>query len=232
MKIIGKRGQDITSVDTWERPAKPIEHWVAGRSAMEIARAFFRSGTAALPEPLVALLAGEPVLAGFKADEARPEYQTALPPRGSSGPRNHDVWLRGAVAGRRVGIGIEAKADESFDLPVAAKLASAEKRIADGKGTDAPERLEILGLMLFGPAFDLGNPVYGRIGYQLVSGLAGTLIQAAREGASLAVFVVYEFSTPLTNAERQKENAKALDEFLRLLPGSYAGPEAGHLVGL
>lgn len=231
MKIIGKREQEITSWEAWERPTDPTKHWVAGRSAMEIARTFFRGGTAALPSPLVALLAGEPVLAGFEADEVRPEHQTALPPPGASGPRNHDVWLRGAVAGRKVGIGIEAKADESFDLPVAAKLANAEKRIADGKGSDAPERLQILGSMLFGPSFDLGNPVNGRIGYQLVSGLAGTLIQAARDDANLAAFVVYEFSSPLTNAEKQKENAKALDAFVRFLPGSHGGIEAGQLLG-
>lgn len=231
MKIIGKRAQEITSWEDWERPANPIKHWVAGHSAMEIARAFFRGGTAALPSPLVALLAGEPVLAGFEADEARPEHQTRLPPSGASGPRNHDVWLRGRVTGRKVGIGIEAKADEPFDDPVAVKLSDAEKRIADGKGSHAPERLQILGSMLFGPSFDLDNPVYGRIGYQLVSGLAGTLIQAAREEASLAVFLVYEFSSPLTNPEKQKENAKALDAFVRLLPVSYGGLEAGHLLG-
>lgn len=231
MKIIGKRGQEITTWEAWERPAKPIEHWVEGRSALELARAFFRNGMAALPAPLVAALATESALAGFAGDEARPEHQTALPPPGASGPRSHDVWLRGNVAGRPVGIGIEAKADEDFDRPLTAKLAAAEKRLEDGMGTDAPERLRILGSMLFGPSFDLGKPAYGRIGYQLVSGLAGTVLQAARDGASLAAFVVYEFSSPLTNAEKQKENAKALDAFVRLLPGSYGGPEVGQLVG-
>jgi hypothetical protein len=231
MKVIGKRGQEITTWEDWERPAKPVEHWVAGRSAMEIARAFFRNGPAALPEPLVALFAKEAALAGFEAVVARPEHQTALPPRGASGPRNHDVWLSGDVAGRPVRIGIEAKADEEFDRPLTAKLAAGEKRIADGLGTDTPERLQILGSMLFGPSFDLGNPDYGRVGYQLVSGLAGTLIEAASEGVSLAAFVVYEFSSSLTSAKKQSENAKTLDAFVRLLPGSSRGPDAGQLVG-
>lgn len=231
MKVIGKRGQEITRWEDWERPARPVEHWVAGHSAMEIARAFFRSGTAALPEPLVALLGGHGAFVGFDAAEARPEHQTALPPAGASGPRNHDVWLCGNVVGRPVRIGIEAKADEPFDEPVWVKVAEAAKRIAEGKGSDAPERMAILGAMLFGASFDAGIPAYASIGYQLVSGLAGTAVQAARDGASLAAFVVYEFSTPLTRATEQTKNAMALDAFVRVLPGSFRSAGAGHLVG-
>jgi hypothetical protein len=85
--------------------------------------------------------------------------------------------------------------------------------------------------MLFGPRFDLGAPVYSGIGYQLVSGVAGTAIQSTRDGASIAVFVVYEFSTPKTKAKNHARNAAALDAFVRLLPGGHRGPEPEALVG-
>lgn len=206
-------------------------HWAEARSAMEIARAFFRYGEPRLPEALTTLLRSKPSLADFVAEKVRPECRTALPPLGSSGPRNHDVWLSGHSRERKVCVGIEAKADEPFGDPLAKKRALAMARIKQGKATRWLERLESLGAMLFGPRFDLGNPICSAIGYQLLSGVAGTAIQSAQDGANLAVFVVYEFSTPKTKAKNHERNAAALDAFVRLLPGGHRGLEPGALVG-
>lgn len=163
--------------------------------------------------------------------EARPEFETDLPPPGSSGPRNHDVWIRGRAGERKVGVGIEAKADEAFDRPLAAKLAYASKRAADGQATDMPERLQILGEMLFGPSFVAADPRYADVLYQLVAGAVGTAIQAARDGADTAVFVVHEFSTSKTSPTLQAKNTKDLDVFVRLLPGGHPGIIDGRLIG-
>jgi hypothetical protein len=128
-------------------------------------------------------------------------------------------------------VGIEAKADEAFGAPLAKKRALALAQIEKGKATRWLERLEILGSMLFGPKFDLDEPGYSGVGDQLVSGVAGTAIQSAQDGANIAVFVVYEFSTAKTKAMNHKRNAAALDKFIRLLPGGHHGPEPGALVG-
>jgi hypothetical protein len=230
MKVIGKREREIRSWQEWERPVSP-GHWVEGRSAMEIARAFFRHDEPRLPEALTTLLRCNPSLAKFVADEAHPELRTPLPPSGSSGPRNHDVWLRGHSGERAVCVGIEAKADEAFGPRLATKRASALADSNKGKATRWLERLEILGSMLFGPRFDPGDPVYSAIGYQLLSGVAGTAIQAAQDGANIAVFVVYEFATTRTKVKNHARNTAALDEFVRLLPGRHGGPAPGSLVG-
>lgn len=198
---------------------------------MEIARAFFRHREPSLPEALATLLRSKRSIADFVADEARPEFRTLLPPSGSSGPRNHDVWLRGHSRERKVCVGIEAKADEAFGASLARKRALALAHIAKGKTTRWQERLDILGAMLFGPKFELGEPVYSGIGDQLISGVAGTAIQSAQDGANIAAFVVYKFSTAKTKAKNHKRNAAALDEFVGLLPGGHHGPKPGALVG-
>jgi hypothetical protein len=231
MRVIGKQNQEILSWQDWERPRDKAKQWVEGRSAMEIARAFFRNGNARLPEPLTRLLQNEPALSNFTAHEVRPEFETDLPPRGSSGPRNHDVWLRGYAGHRRVSIGIEAKADEAFDRPLSSKDEYGSRRLADGNATDMPARLTLLGAMLFGPQFDLTTPSFSRLGYQLVTGVAGTVIQAAHDGASTAAFVIYEFSTPLTSTQKQARNATDLAVFVRLLPGARSGPGPGQIIG-
>lgn len=127
MKVVGRHGRAIPSWKAWEKPVAAY-HWRAGRSAMEIARAFFRHGDAQLPEPLAAVLRRHPSLAGFVADEAHPEFRTPLPPRGARGPRNHDVWVQGHVRARQVRIGIEGKADEPFGDRLATQLKKASKQ--------------------------------------------------------------------------------------------------------
>ncbi len=193
MKILDKSGAPILSWTDWVPPRGGDKQWVEGRSAMEIARAFFREGTAAMPRPLNRLLESSSVTAGFVAETALPEFETKLPPRGSSGPRNHDVLIRGHAGARKITIGIEAKADEPFDGPLSAKQAYAQKRVAEGKNTTMPERLSILGKLLFGSKFDLANGQYSELGHQLIAGVAGSAIQADIDGADVAVFVVYEF---------------------------------------
>jgi len=103
---------------------------------MEIARTFFRADTPELPAPLRGLLASTEATAGFVPEVALPEFETYLPPPGSSGPRNHDVWVRGECGGVRVGLGIEAKADEAFDGSLRAKERYAARRVARGQATD------------------------------------------------------------------------------------------------
>ena len=81
MKVIGKGGQEITAWENWEAPRDKAKQWVEGRSAMEIARAFFRGGAAQVPSPLLAMLLREPSLAGFEAIEARPEVSPQTSPK-------------------------------------------------------------------------------------------------------------------------------------------------------
>jgi hypothetical protein len=192
---------------------------------MEIAKAFYRTGQPALPATLAALLDTVPSLAGFEATEVRPEFLTPLPPKGSSGPRHHDVWIRGRANGQTVGIGIEAKADERFSQSLAEQLSGASAR------SDIPERLDLLGSMLFGPTFDVLNESYAQLGSQLLTGLAGTAIQAALDGANMAAFIVYEFSSAKTDSRKHAKNADRLNAFVRALPGGFTRLEPSTTIG-
>lgn len=231
MRMLGRRGRVISSWDDWEQPKGKSKQWVVGRSAMEISRAFFRERDARVPSQVLALCRKHPSLAGFVPEEAHAEFETALPPAGSSGPRNHDVWIRGRVGTALACIGVEAKADETFDGPLAAKQRYGLRRKAAGQRSDLPQRLVILGDMLMGPTFDLAVPRYSRLRYQLLAGLAGTAIQASHDGASRAMFVVYEFSSSKTAAELQAKNARDLATFLSLLPVALTAPGHGEVVG-
>ena len=69
-------GKPIQSVDDWFRFAPPkrgAEQWRDGRSAKELARAWFRCPEASPPAELNRLLASHPALNGLVVEEAVPE---------------------------------------------------------------------------------------------------------------------------------------------------------------
>src|SRR5688572_31607928 len=100
MRIVNERtspARQITRWEDWSQPAQPDLHWVEGRSAMELARAFFRSGIPCLPPVIDTVLRSNPRFERAAIIEGVPELKTMLPPQGASGPRNHDLWLRGEL---------------------------------------------------------------------------------------------------------------------------------------
>ncbi len=110
-------------------------------------------------------------------------------------------------------IGIEAKADETFDRDLAAFCAAARRRQVN---TRAPERLNRLTQAFFGRTLD-EEPTLGALRYQLLAALAGTLADAKRLKATTAVLVVHEFITPETDSTKQRRNARDLDAFVARL---------------
>ncbi|MEP7366886.1 MAG: hypothetical protein ABI972_26815, partial [Acidobacteriota bacterium] len=118
-----------------------------------------------------------------------------------------------------VTICVEAKADESFGGSVAEELAKARRRPA----TRFPDRLNWLSSSLLGvPAFldrdqmALSDEIAG-LPYQLLAAIGGTILEAELQKSTMAILVVHEFRTLLTTDIKMTANAKALDDFLRLL---------------
>jgi hypothetical protein len=70
--------------------------------------------------------------------------------------------------------------------------------------------------MYFGTTIDKDRswPALARIGYQLLSALAGTLADARTDGATCAVVLVHEFGTNKTAGELHALNARVLDDFM------------------
>jgi hypothetical protein len=187
-------GREIRSLDDWlthAGPKKGADQWEHGRSAMESARAWLRTGRPAVPEELSALLEGREETAGFRPLYAIPELVTRLDEfRGEH--RNHDLVVVGVARGGRTLLGIEAKADEAFGPPVGAYLRSTTTKV----GSNLPERIRRLVRALFGSeALDRDGIAgsFGSLGYQLLTALAGTLIEARRRFAEQAVLLVHEF---------------------------------------
>jgi hypothetical protein len=173
------------------------------------------------------------------------ERETPLP-FGNRGPRCHDLALQAEQNGRPVTICIEAKADESFGGTITRELSTARSRAAmrEGGHTRFPERLDwlthsLLGLRAFED--DRHQMLTGDVAslpYQLLPAIAGTLLEAGRQRASKAVFVVHEFRTEKTVDANLDANAVALNRFLRFfLPanGVSAGEdfalENGQIIG-
>jgi hypothetical protein len=190
-----------------------------------------------VPGELSTLLESCERTSDFRPQEANPELVTRLDEfRGEH--RNHDLIVIGNARGGRTLIGIEAKADEPFgSKDVGSYLRSASTK----EGSNAPARIRRLVSALFGPDGLDGDQVavrYSTLRYQLLTALAGTLIEARRCSAEQAVLLVHEFrSTPVprldyvgTREVALARNAKAWEAFISVLGGTPRGDEP-ELVG-
>jgi hypothetical protein len=122
---------------------------------------------------------------------------------------------------------VEAKADEPFGRIVAEELREAVKR----QGTRFPERLDWLTRSLLGiPAFsnpgevELSDAV-SDLRYQLLTAVAGTLLEAQARNAAVAILLIHEFRTQSTDDANLRDNGEALNRFLSLFYSHNGGPD-------
>jgi len=198
----------------WRNDSAPLHSHAAWSARLD--RKNRRPGTSAPtlaavwagPVELFGALHRQPALLGLVIDDVVVEGQSAVDE--FSGPRNHDLVLRGHLAnGERAVVCVEAKAGEDFGPTVArqAKAAAAIKAKADdatksGKLTtsNAPARLEGL-LKRFVP-YPAAEQRVQDLRYQLLTALAGTLSEAKDHAACHAVLMVHEFLTDQRHDER------------------------------
>lgn len=227
--LVDRNGNPVADWRAWTRPKKSSQ-WRAGRSAMELARAWFVSSSPGCPRELAELLAGQPSFVGLRLVQGIPEHSTPLPERGEG--RNHDLLLCGQADGGPVVISVEAKVDESFGEMIGVYWSKASRRATP---TRAPERIEALLGMVFGARARPDARPWRDLRYQLLTAVAGTAIEAARRSASTAAVVVHEFRTEKLRAERVAANAEDFQAFVSLLlgmpqaevvPGRLHGPAA------
>ena len=213
LTIQNGNSEKISSVKEWFEYAPPKDkerHWKDDRSAKELAKAWFRTGEARVPEELQALFKSHPLTKDLVIEAAIPEKQIKLDNfRGE--PRNSDLILVGNAGDRKVVVGIEAKADESLG-PIVHQYLEEKK----GTKSKVPDRIELLLQSIFGKAVDSD---LGRLRYQLVHGLAGTLIEAKERQASLALFVIHEFQSARTREENIQRNIIDLERFVHSFDG-------------
>lgn len=232
-------GREIRTETDWRDyagPKKGQAQWAHGRSAMESARAWLRPGEPAVPEELSALLESCEHTADFRPLYAIPELVTRLDEFGGE-HRNHDLVVVGTARGGRTLLGIEAKADEEFgSMDVGPYLVSTGRKV----GSNVPKRIRRLVGALFGPDALEGDQVagtYASLRYQLISALAGTLIEARRRFAEQAVLLV-QFTSASdqrggyvgTKQRALDRNAEGWEAFVSAL-GAASARGQGRMVG-
>ena len=143
----------VHEVDHWFReapPAKGAKHWKPGRSAMEAALAWCGGSEACVPRDLQRLLESHEATRSIRISTAMVERQTKLDDWGRG--RQHDLLAFGTVNDKRVVVGIECKADESFGDLIGRCLekddAANARRTADGveQVSKRPQRIKQLSL--------------------------------------------------------------------------------------
>ncbi len=142
LKLTIPQGKPIICYQEWARPKKSYQ-WKAGRSALELARSWFRQDHPSPPDEFLSLLHSSTRLHDIQIISGIPELVTRLPERGEG--RNHDLALIGNIDNEQVTVTIEAKADEPFGNDTIFEYYSrAMRRREKGESTKVPERIEQL----------------------------------------------------------------------------------------
>ena len=207
--LLSKKDENIKSVDDWllfSPPKMKKHHWKDGRSAKELAKAWFETGKPKMPQELENILQSHPLTRNFVPKFAIPEYITHLD-NFFGGQRNHDLITSGLSDGKKILVSVEAKADESFGE----LICNVGSKNPNSK---IPQRLELLKNSIFGPTTD---DVIGNVRYQLLTGVAGALIEAKNKGAGISVFIVHEFISKALDYKKIEQNSDDLEYFVRIL---------------
>lgn len=209
--------QKINSVEEWLELAPPAggeRQWRDGRSAKELAKAWFRDGVAAVPKEILAVMDTHEGTKDFVAHCAIAEKRTTLDDFPGN-TRNNDVLITGfanhGLANRTLTIvAVEAKADESFGQTIGQYLRTIKKK----PRSRVPKRIEMLSRFLFGKEPD---EEICELRYQLLHGLAAAVIEANEQKASQAVFLVHEFWSETLGTAQLDRNHDDLERLIKVL---------------
>jgi len=209
-------GRQIRSVEDWLAEAPPkqgIKQWADGRSAKELAKAWFpAAGEPRIPREFQELLDSRQEIHAVIFDRGEPERVTHFDPCGGEG-RNADLVLWGRTSAGKLLASIEAKADEPFG-EIAGEYV--RKRVAANPRSRVPERFELLCRGVLG--VEPENEEAQVLRYQLFTAIAGALAEAQEYGANATLFVVHEF-VGRTDDDKLAANAQDLNRFVRVLSG-------------
>lgn len=224
-----RKGREIRSVDDWFALAPPkqgIRQWVDGRSAKELAKAWFPApGDPQVPAEIRSLLESRDETRGIVFEEGEPERVTDFDACGGEG-RNADLVLWGHGPCGKTLASIEAKADEPFG-----DIAGEYVRMALARNprSRVAERFALLcrGVLSVGPDDEGARSLR----YQLLTAVAGAMTDAQQCGAEAVLFIVHEF-VGRTEEDKLNANADDLRRFARSLSrGRSESVSAGTLAG-
>lgn len=207
MKILNPWGEPISSLEDWAHifsTGKKGRHWKEHRSAFSLAKYVMHLEGLAKIRSKVAFAINEPV----EFSKAIVEQELRFDCYGHG--REHDLGIHGVTeSGKSVFVGLEAKVDESFGIPVIQAYIDCKAKQLSGISTNAPQRIEGLLKANFGEV----KPHHFNIRYQLLYATAGTIAA----GADLSVLYVLVFKTPLYDEIIGAENYRDYVVFMNHL---------------
>jgi hypothetical protein len=213
MELVKKNGEAIKCWQDWERPKKEYQ-WKEGRSAMEVAKSWFRQSIATPPVEIVQMFVDH-FQQNIEFNRVVPELVTSLPEKGEG--RNHDVACTCMIGKRTATVCIEGKTDEPFgEQTVAQYYQQMKNRQKTGDPTRVPERIERLVSMLPIPRAEVLSCPVSDNGYQLVTALVGTALQARIDGSEMAILIVHEFHTDGLDARKIRKNIQDYARFINV----------------
>lgn len=207
-KNLDKRDPILTLTE-WFSKCPPMggkKHWVDGRSAKETAKHWLLI----IPKEFRDLLR----CFNLEYEICAPEYVTFFDSYTGNG-RNHDLLILAKnQQEEKVVISIESKVDESFNRSIEKKLEDIKKKKTRSENSNADRRiLELKDAFL--PL--LVDKVFGLLKYQLLVGLAGTLAEAKKQGATKAIFLVQTFISSDMDSIKHRQNQRDLDFFMEVV---------------
>lgn len=206
--------------------------WKDGRSAKELAKAWCeRKDHPSPPAEFLRLLTPLVHTDQLAGAVGWPEHQISIDNLPGE-PPNIDLAIVTDGKQGRTAICVEAKADESFGKYSLAVFDDVTEKIKQGVRTGALKRLLHLEEYLL-PEPCAGLPGRAEIRYQLLTGTAAALGLAKSHKASVAVFVVHEFSfSGHVDKKKLTQNKIDLYRFVRSLTrGSTTSLQEGVLLG-
>jgi hypothetical protein len=216
--------ETVQTLDEWKNEFPPQGgdlHWKEGRSAMETAKHWLNG----IPKEFVNILK----CFQFQYDSLYPEHITIFDEYKGNG-RNHDLLILATdQQNDKVVISVESKVDEPFDKQIGPYLAKIKLKKAKGEKSNADFRIEKLKLAI---CPNVKREVFELLQYQLLSAIAGTLVEAKKQGAKKAIFLLQTFISLNMDQKKHQKNQQDLDCFLNAISnGKHCNIQDNELFG-
>ncbi len=220
MRITTDKGTDIATLEQW-RTCIRSGHWKQGRSAYSLADFILNRNGAKILESRISSVLSRPV----RLEKAMPEYRARFD-RYRGNPSNLDLGICGLVGSKSsLFVGLEAKVDESFGSgTVCERYQAAIRELSKNPRSQACDRVKNLLSLYFSDSSDPCDSRFSRVGYQLLTGPAGTV---ARQ-KDVSVFYVLVFRTSEYDEDKGRANREDFERFVEAASGKpLSGGEDG-----
>ena len=211
MKLYSPSGKEIIDLKQWAECVRR-EHWKEGRSAYSVADFMLNHSGSKLLEERISFVLSQPV----ELERGTPEFRASFD-RYRGNPSNLDLGIWGRVGTKSsLFVGLEAKVDEPFGSgTVCQRHRSAVKERIKNPRSNAVARIEGLLSNYFSDESDPCASKFSQVGYQLLTGTAGT----AAMQADISVFYVLVFKTHLYDENKGRENLVDFESFIQAADG-------------